>query len=317
MLNLSAQELLQELKPVFYPQSIAVIGASPKNWNAGSGWVQGLVAAGFRGNIYPVNPRGGEMLGLKIYANLMAIPGNVDYVLVAIPREAVPSLLDECAAKRVKVVHFFTAGYGELGDATGRRLEEGMVQKARQGGFHIIGPNCIGNYCPESRVPLGAEGLLGEKGTVGFLSQSGGIAGKLAEIGIGRGIARGKGERLAIVGQSTAIVLAAQMLIPPVLEDSSLLWSELYRLVQIDQGHRMVALRSVHGTPQAVQDSTVRAQADGSVIVGQSPVIVPHRSVGTATVLVHGGIAGAPSNRLAMVPPKDRQNPVLFSQIQK
>jgi acyl-CoA synthetase (NDP forming) len=192
MLELTPEELLQELKPIFYPESIAVVGASQHSPNAGTGWVLGLVNTGFRGNIYPVNPRGGEIFGLKIYPNLTAIPGTVDYVVVSIPREAVPNLLDDCVTKKIKAIHFFTAGFSEM-DEAGRKLEEEMVKKARQGGFHIIGPNCIGNYCPESRIPYGPMGTLGDSGRVGFVSQSGGIGGKLAELGMARGINYSKG----------------------------------------------------------------------------------------------------------------------------
>jgi len=198
MNKLSQKELLQQFKPIFYPESIAVVGVSQDMQKVGYGWVKGLVDAGFSGSIYPVNPRGGELLGLKIYPSLAAIPETVDYVVVLIPRNAVPDLLNDCAAKKVKAVHFFTAGFGEIGDATGHRLEEELKEKARQGGFRIIGPNCIGAYCPKSKIPYGplaARPLsaLGESGSVGFITQSGGIGGKLIEIGIARGIKYSKG----------------------------------------------------------------------------------------------------------------------------
>lgn len=193
MLGLSPQELLQELKPVFYPRSIAIIGASPKSQNAGSGWVFGLVASGFSGGIYPVNPRGGEMFGLKVYPSLASIPAPVDYVIVSIPREAVPGLLDECIAKKIRAIHFFTAGYSELGDTTSNKMENELMQKARRGDFHIIGPNCIGNFCTESKIPLSPMAFMSEIGTVSFISQSGGMGAKLAESGIARGLKFNKG----------------------------------------------------------------------------------------------------------------------------
>ncbi len=193
MLELSPTELLQELKPIFYPESIAIVGVSTSRPNAASGWVSGLVHAGFLGSIYPVNPRGGEMLGLKIYPNLTAIPGHVDYAIISIPRQIVPRILEECAAKKVKFAHFFTAGYSELGDTTSRSLEIEMIQKARQGGFHIIGPNGAGSYCPESKIPYAPTGLMGESGTVSFLTQSGGIGNTFIGSGIARGIKFSKG----------------------------------------------------------------------------------------------------------------------------
>ena len=190
--NLTKEELLQEFEPIFYPRSIAVVGVSQNMFKAGSVWLKALVDAGFKGRIYPIHPNGGEFSGLKAYSSIKEVPEIVDYVIVSIPREAVPQLMDDCA-HRVRAVHFFTAGFGEAGDAVGRRLEEELVQKAKQGGFHIIGPNCIGVYSPEARVPYGPSGRLGEVGSVGFISQSGGIGEKLFELGVARNIKYSKG----------------------------------------------------------------------------------------------------------------------------
>lgn len=193
MTELPQKELLQEFEPIFYPKSIAVVGISQNMFKVGSFWFKTIVDAGFDGNIYPVNPRGGEFLGFKVYRSLREIPEPVDYVIVSIPRESVPSLLDDCAANKVKAVHFFTAGFSELGDSSGHKLEDEMVKKARKGGFRIIGPNCIGIYSPESKVPYGPGGKAGKVGSVGFISQSGGIGEKLIELGIARGINYSKG----------------------------------------------------------------------------------------------------------------------------
>ncbi|MCJ7514957.1 MAG: CoA-binding protein, partial [Dehalococcoidia bacterium] len=186
------EELLREFEPIFYPKSIAVVGISQNIFKVGSVWLKALVDAGFKGAIYPIHPRGGEFLGLKVYTSIKEVPGIVDYVIVSIPREAVPQLLDDCAHK-VKAIHFFTAGFSEAGDTRGRQLEAELIKKARQGSFRIIGPNCIGVYSPEARVPYGPSGRLGEVGSVGFISQSGGIGEKLFELGIARGIKYSKG----------------------------------------------------------------------------------------------------------------------------
>jgi len=187
-----SDDRLKKFEPIFYPRSIAVVGASADSMKAGSYWVNTLVSAGFRGPIYPVGSRGGRIAGLEIHRSIREIPGEVDYVIVAIPRQAVLDLLDDCAAKKVKAIQFFTAGFSELDTESGRTLEERMVEKARLGGFRIIGPNCIGVYCPEHRISF-LMGAMGEPGCVGFISQSGGIAGKLATTGIARGIGFSKG----------------------------------------------------------------------------------------------------------------------------
>jgi len=186
------EEKLKEFQPIFYPRSIAVVGASATSIKAGSLWVEDLRTAGYQGAIYPVGTSGGRLGDLEILPSLRLIPGEVDYVIVAVPRQSALDLLDDCAAKNVKAVHFFTAGFSEMDTRQGRKLEQQMVEKARRGNMRLIGPNCIGAYCPEHRIPF-LMGILGESGSVGFLSQSGGIATKLATIGIARHINYSKG----------------------------------------------------------------------------------------------------------------------------
>jgi acyl-CoA synthetase (NDP forming) len=186
------EEKLKEFEPIFYPESIAVVGVSATSIKAGSLWVGDLRSAGFPGLIYPVGSSGGRIADLEILPNLRLIPGEIDYVIVAVPRQSALELLDDCAAKNVKAVHFFTAGFSEMDTQQGRKLEEQMLKKARQGNVRIIGPNCIGVYCPEHKIPF-LMGILGESGPVGFVSQSGGIATKLVTIGIARHINYSKG----------------------------------------------------------------------------------------------------------------------------
>ena len=186
------KEKLKELEPLFYPKSIAVVGVSSTSIKVGSVWVSALLSAGFPGPIYPVGSGGGKIFNLEIFPSLRLVPGDVDYVIVAIPRRSVLELLDDCIIKKVKAVQFFTAGFSETGTPEGYKLEEQMLEKARQGGIRIIGPNCIGLYCPEHKM-TSLLGKIGETGPVGFISQSGGIAGKLIEIGIARHINYSKG----------------------------------------------------------------------------------------------------------------------------
>jgi len=192
MTDTLSRDKLGELKPIFYPRAMAVVGASTNEQKMGSRWLRGLVDSPFKGEVYAVNPHGGEVFGLKIHPDLQSIPGPLDLVIVCIPRELVLDLMDDCAAKGIKAVQFFTAGFRETGDPKWIAVEEEMVRKARRGGFRIIGPNCFGIYCPEGGVPYGPWIPVGKTGSIGYVSQSGGHGGKMLEIGLTRGMSFSK-----------------------------------------------------------------------------------------------------------------------------
>lgn len=183
-----ADHRLGHFEHIFYPRSIALVGASKNLGKMGSLWTKALIQSNFGGPVYPVNPGLDEIFGVKVWPSLTAIPGPVDLVISCIPRTSILDLLDDCAAKRVAAVHFFTAGFRETGEAQWIDVEEEMARRAKKGGFRIIGPNCIGVACPEHGLPYGAASCAGKPGPAGLISQSGGHAGKLVEIGATRGI---------------------------------------------------------------------------------------------------------------------------------
>ncbi|MDM8001250.1 MAG: CoA-binding protein [Dehalococcoidia bacterium] len=183
-----SKKQLEQFERIFYPRSIAVAGASTDQRKMGYQWVAGLLSAGYKGVVYPVNPGGGEIMNLKIYPRLTDIPGPVDLVICCIPRTRVLGLLDDCAAKQIGAIYFFTAGFRETGDPEWIAVEEEMARRARKGSFRIIGPNCIGISCPEQGIPYGPSPLVNKIGSAGFISQSGGHAGKMAAISLTRGI---------------------------------------------------------------------------------------------------------------------------------
>ena len=164
------------LEPLFHPRSIALAGitmANPEHWTRM--FLDALLECEFKGPIYLVNPRGGEIKGLKVYQRLEDIPHSVDYVISTVPAKASLELVEACAGKGVKAIHFCTAGFSETGDEEGARLETNLVEISRRKGIRIIGPNCLGIYSPESRLCFARE-FPKESGSVGFISQSGGNA---------------------------------------------------------------------------------------------------------------------------------------------
>lgn len=164
----------RELDPIFHPRSVAVVGVSgrERDWGGGNMFVRALQHAGFPGPIYPINPKVDEYQGMKFYPSVRDVPGPVDYVISSIPSSGVLELMDDCVAKGVRAVHFFTAGFRETGDPQRADLERQVLAKARASGVRIIGPNCMGLYVPAARLSFGDE-FPTRPGPVAFISQSG------------------------------------------------------------------------------------------------------------------------------------------------
>ncbi|HEX74974.1 MAG TPA: hypothetical protein G4O12_00170 [Dehalococcoidia bacterium] len=166
---------------LFHPRSIAIAGVSGDStkFSPGQGFMQSLIDTGFEGKIYPVNPKGGEVSGSKIYPSVRDIPDRVDYVISAIPAPYTPQLVADCAAKGVRAIHFFTSGFSEIEDEEGQQLESEVLRVARQSGIRIIGPNCMGLYCPKTGLSFAVNfpeqsGFPKQNGPVGLIAQSGG-----------------------------------------------------------------------------------------------------------------------------------------------
>ncbi|MFC1977562.1 acetate--CoA ligase family protein [Chloroflexota bacterium] len=179
------------LEYIFHPQSIAVVGASPNPRKRGHEYMKWLLDYGYRGKLYPVNRRSGDVLGLRAYPSLADIPGPVDHVISCIPAYQVSQLIQECVAKGVKVIQLHTAGFSETGDEAKAKLELEAVNIARNAGIRVIGPNCMGLHYPRMSLAFGANSSQPhwkESGPVGYFSQSGGNASELLNRASIRGI---------------------------------------------------------------------------------------------------------------------------------
>ena len=177
-----------DLEYIFHPSSIAVVGASPGLSNfATTAFLNPLIQFGYEGKLYPIHPRASEISNLKAYPSILDVPGPVDHVICAIRAALTPQLMRECATKSVKVIHLFTSGFSETGKEEGIRLEKEIAEIAYRGGVRIIGPNCMGIYCPSSRLSFDAA-FPKENGCVGFLCQSGGNSIEGIQLGDAKGI---------------------------------------------------------------------------------------------------------------------------------
>jgi len=137
-----------DLKKLFHPESVAIVGASQDESKSGGMFVSSLLNDGYKGVIYPINRRESEIMSLKSYPGILDVPGQIDLAVIATPAPGVPQIMTECAQKGVKFAVVHSVGFSELG-AEGRELERQMVEAARRGGVRIVGPNCMGMFSPQ------------------------------------------------------------------------------------------------------------------------------------------------------------------------
>jgi acyl-CoA synthetase (NDP forming) len=173
------------LDALFYPNSIAVVGASSNLGGGKMPYFQILKGGGFSGPVYPVNPKGGEIDGVAVYKSLDDLPGPVDFAVVAAPVEQSIEIVKAAVRKQIKFIHFFTSGFGETGNW---QLEEDIIREARKGDLRIVGPNCIGVHCTESKISFLITPPQESAGTIAFLGQSGGVTGNFMAMGMTRKI---------------------------------------------------------------------------------------------------------------------------------
>lgn len=180
-----------DLDLLFTPRSVAVVGASTNIDSPGHDYVRSLREFGFRGPVYPINPKAEEIAGYRAYPSLAAVPGTVDLVISCIPAEGVLDLVDQCAGGKAKFLHLFTARFSETGDERAAQLEREVAERARRAGVRILGPNGMGVYHPAGGIAFRPD-LPKAAGTVAFLSQSGNNAVEVAIRGAARGLKFGK-----------------------------------------------------------------------------------------------------------------------------
>ena len=163
---------MYSIEEIIEPETIAIVGSARRNEFY---FLRSLVAAGFKGAIYPVNPHVKSAYGLKFYKSLSEIPDKIDLIICAVKAKLVPEVVREGVEKGVKCIVIFSSGFSESGTEEGRRLEKEIVEIARKRGVRIIGPNCMGIYYPEHGLSFRTD-LRRKRGPVGFVSQSGGHA---------------------------------------------------------------------------------------------------------------------------------------------
>jgi len=166
----------ERLDRMFEPKAVAVFGAVHEPGKFGHMIIQSLLKYGYRGQIYPVHPKGGEVFGLPVYTGLDKITGPVDLACVSVPAERVPPVLEDCLAHHVAGVEILSSGFSETGEKRGMELQEEVARISRKG-LRDLGPNCFGAQCTRGRITvLPGFDFSREPGPVSLISQSGGVA---------------------------------------------------------------------------------------------------------------------------------------------
>ncbi len=163
------------LENFFTPKSVAIIGASTAPGKVGYDSVFNMIDANFQGDIYPINPKADEILGLKAYPNVTAVPGKIDLAVIVIPAKFVNATLAECGEKGIDSVVIITAGFKEVGGA-GVTMELELLETAKKYGIRIIGPNCLGIISTGVGLNASFAPVTPKNGHLALLSQSGALA---------------------------------------------------------------------------------------------------------------------------------------------
>ncbi len=188
-----------DLKGFFNPESIAIFGVSTGAYRfGGQSFLGKLIECRYPGRIYPVHPKAEEIQGLRAYPDPLSLPEVPDLALVCVAAQAVPSILEACGQIGLRHIHILTSGFRETGTREGLDLEDRVRSISKEKGLMVIGPNCMGPYCPGSRLTMWGA-IPGMNGPLGVIAQSGGMTQRFTEyacslgLGVNKAVSFGNG----------------------------------------------------------------------------------------------------------------------------
>ncbi len=167
---------MNTIKNFFYPGSVCIVGASSRKKSIGYEIVKNIKEYGYKGKLFPVNPKVDEILSYKCYHSIDEIEEEIDLAIIVVPKNAVEDSIESLLRKNVKSIILITAGFKETG-TEGEELENRIIRKIKDTGARVVGPNCMGVRKTHEEIKLNATFVAEkpERGSIGFLSQSGAL----------------------------------------------------------------------------------------------------------------------------------------------
>lgn len=178
---------IRNLKSLFQPSSVAVIGASRREGTVGNVLIKNLLDGGFDGPVMPVNPKAASIRSLLAYPDVAALPVTPELAVICTPPNSVAPIIETLGARGTKAAVVITAGFGELGDA-GRALQQTFLDAAKPHLLRVVGPNCVGVIAPRAGLNASFAHREALPGSIAFLSQSGAIITAVLDWAYPRGI---------------------------------------------------------------------------------------------------------------------------------
>jgi len=171
---------VENLDKIFKPKSIAVIGASNNEGSAGYRIFRNLIGSGYKGTVYPVNPKQESIQGVQAYPTVKDLPKVVDLAIISTPSKIVLDVVEQCGKIGIIGIVVISAGFKEIGEE-GKELEKKLLKIKNKYDLRIIGPNCVGFIIPNLNLNATFAGSMPEKGNIALFSQSGAICGAILD----------------------------------------------------------------------------------------------------------------------------------------
>ncbi|MDR0309644.1 MAG: acetate--CoA ligase family protein [Candidatus Methanoplasma sp.] len=168
------------MKAYFKPESVAIIGASADTTKLGGMLLKNMIDAGYKGKLYAINPKGGEIQGIKAYPSLKDVGAPIELAVIAVKNLQVIESMQDLGAAGVRYASILSAGFREEGEA-GAKLEEKLLAEAEKYGVRIVGPNCFGNMNVAFGMNFTFTHILPPAGNISILSQSGALGSSILE----------------------------------------------------------------------------------------------------------------------------------------